>query len=72
MRILGHLGIFLLFFLLVALTVGLLLASALVLRSGLAMLMLVPALPGLWLLYGRVYRAVVRPRPRRPATAPWR
>ncbi len=72
MRILGHLGIFLFFFLLVALTVGLLLAGALVLRSGLAMLMLLPALPGLWLLYGRVHRALVRPRPRRPATSPWR
>ncbi len=70
MRTIGSFGIFLGFFLVFALLVGLLVAGALALRSSLALLMLLPALPGLYVLYVRTYRVVVRPRTSRSLSAP--
>jgi hypothetical protein len=59
MRVIGHFIIFVAFFLLFALTLGLLLLGAAVLRSTLALLAILPCLPGLYLVYSRGYRAVV-------------
>jgi hypothetical protein len=62
MRALGHFSIFLGFFVLLAIVLGLLVAGAVLLRSTLVLLMLLPVLPGLWMLYTRSYRALVAPR----------
>lgn len=59
MRAIGHFIIFVGFFLLFALALGLLVLGAAALRSTLALLLVLPALPGLYLLYSRGYRAVV-------------
>ena len=59
MRATGHFCIFVVFFLLFAVTLGLLVLVAAELRSTLAMGMILPALPALYLLYVRGYRAVV-------------
>ncbi len=66
MRTIGSFGIFLGFFVIFAGLVGLLVAGALALRSSLALLMLLPALPGLYVLYVKAYRLLVRPRTSRP------
>ena len=59
MRATGHFCIFVAFFLLFSLTLGLLVLGAAALRSTLALVMILPALPALYLLYVRGYRAVV-------------
>ena len=59
MRATRHFCIFVAFFLLFALTLGLLMLGAAALRSTLALVMILPALPALYLLYVRGYRAVV-------------
>jgi len=69
MRMIGHFSIFLGFFLVFAIVVGLLVAGALALRSHLVLLMLLPALPGVYALYSRTYRALVHHRPRRTLRA---
>ena len=66
MRAIGHFIIFVAFFLLFAGALGLLLLGAAALRSTMAFLAILPALPGLYLLYARGYRAVIgRPAPQR-------
>ncbi len=59
MRAIGHFIIFVAFFLLFAVTLGLLLLGAAAVRSTMALLLVLPALPGLYLLYARGYRAAV-------------
>jgi len=59
MRAIGHFLVFVGFFLVFTLCLGFLIFSAAMLRSGLVLLMVVPALPGLYLLYSRGYRSLV-------------
>ena len=59
MRAIGHFIIFVAFLLLFALSIGLMVLGAAALRSTVALLFILPALPGLYLLYTRSYRAVV-------------
>jgi len=68
MRAVGHFACFFGFFLGFALVLGLLVAGAVALESTLVLLMILPALPGFYVLYVRGYRAVVQraPAERRP------
>jgi len=59
MRAIGHFIIFVAFFLLFAITLGLLVLGAAAMRSTLALGAILPALPCLYLAYSRGYRAVV-------------
>jgi hypothetical protein len=59
MRTIGHFFIFVGFFLVFAGVLALLLLGAMALQSSLAFLMLLPALPGLYVLYVRGYRALL-------------
>ncbi|MEZ4387859.1 MAG: hypothetical protein R3D98_09830 [Candidatus Krumholzibacteriia bacterium] len=56
MRAIGHFCIFVGFFLVFALVLGLLILGALAMKSTLAFLMILPAGPGLYVLYVRWYR----------------
>ncbi|HOX25591.1 MAG TPA: hypothetical protein PLL30_11530 [Candidatus Krumholzibacteria bacterium] len=60
MRAIGHLLLFLGFFLVFAVALGVLLVGAAVLQSSLVLLMTLPALLGLSVLYVRGYRTVVQ------------
>ena len=59
MRAVGHFLIFVAFFLVFAALLGLLILGAATLRSSLVLLILVPALSGLYLLYARGFRQLV-------------
>jgi len=59
MRAIGHFVIFVGFFLLFTLSLALLVLGAAALQSTLALLIILPALPGLYLAYTRSYRAVM-------------
>jgi hypothetical protein len=58
MRAIGHFLVFIGFFLVFALVLGVLIVGATALRSTLALLMILPAMPGLYLLYARGYRRI--------------
>ncbi|MBD3220574.1 hypothetical protein GF314_04985 [bacterium] len=58
MRAIGHFLIFVAFFLVFAGTLGLLILGATVLRSTVALLLILPAMPGLYVLYTWSYRHV--------------
>jgi hypothetical protein len=59
MRTIGHFIIFIGFFLVFSCLLALLLLGALALESTLVLLMVLPALPGLYMLYVRSYRALL-------------
>jgi hypothetical protein len=65
MRAIGHFCIFVGFFLVFALLLGLLLLGASILPSGLAFVMILPAGPGLYCVYAWCYRRLQQGRPRR-------
>jgi hypothetical protein len=60
MRAIGHFIIFISFFLVFAVLLAALVLGAAALRSTTAMLLLLPALPGLYLIYSRGYRAIIQ------------
>jgi len=71
MRTIGHFLIFVAFFLVLALVLGLLVLSAAALQSFLVLLMILPALPGLYFLYTRSCRALAdRSNDRGPSRSP--